>query len=561
MYCGDETGSFIGDVGSCSARFGYGGNNAPSYVVPSIVMTQEDNAKILKSSIPASCYNYKYGHPNDSESVVYDYRVPMRRVRCPPNAQEQQQIGPITDPSAYLQQGDTIDDWDAYEHLWMNAIDTLSVKNIYKHTTGQISSTKSGIKSSTIRSSKGSTSTIAAGDNHCTHPFLVISPGITHPMVTDNTSTNTTMYNANRNKKEILRMTELMMEKFDARAMFVAPTPMLCAFAHGRQTALVVDIGCSGTRITPVVDGLLLHQSQRRSGRGTDWIQNCIWQALLLQQEQQSTKKFNLTPRYQVKQSMSKLNVNKEREVHSIFHRWAMNDLMYEIRTSEHIALPDWWYDPTVPFIYDDNDDAMMDDDSNELQGNAMRGNYYELPDGTRIDLSTRIGKDICRVPELFFSEMCPFAKYYQTNESQSILNQHETLSNKPLHQLIHESLSAVPDVDVRRELASTIVLTGGGSSSLHNLASRLSLELSRITSSAYKPKVLASGYGTTINANSTTGIAAASKSHQSTSVERQCSAWIGGSILSSLGSFQQLWLSKAEYEEYGGTLAIQRFP
>lgn len=42
---------------------------------------------------------------------------------------------------------------------------------------------------------------------------------------------------------------------------------------------------------------------------------------------------------------------------------------------------------------------------------------------------------------------------------------------------------------------------------------------------------------------------------------ERSNASWIGGSILTSLGSFQQLWLSKAEYDEYGSTLAVQRFP
>ena len=33
---------------------------------------------------------------------------------------------------------------------------------------------------------------------------------------------------------------------------------------------------------------------------------------------------------------------------------------------------------------------------------------------------------------------------------------------------------------------------------------------------------------------------------------ERKYSVWIGGSILSSLSTFQQMWISKEEYEEYG---------
>lgn len=38
---------------------------------------------------------------------------------------------------------------------------------------------------------------------------------------------------------------------------------------------------------------------------------------------------------------------------------------------------------------------------------------------------------------------------------------------------------------------------------------------------------------------------------------ERKFGAWTGGSILSSLGSFQQLWVSKQEYEE-GGKAVVQ---
>uniref|UniRef100_A0A3B5L7H8 Actin-like protein 6A n=1 Tax=Xiphophorus couchianus TaxID=32473 RepID=A0A3B5L7H8_9TELE len=42
------------------------------------------------------------------------------------------------------------------------------------------------------------------------------------------------------------------------------------------------------------------------------------------------------------------------------------------------------------------------------------------------------------------------------------------------------------------------------------------------------------------------------------TTVERRFSAWIGGSILASLGTFQQMWISKQEYEE-GGKQCVDR--
>lgn len=42
---------------------------------------------------------------------------------------------------------------------------------------------------------------------------------------------------------------------------------------------------------------------------------------------------------------------------------------------------------------------------------------------------------------------------------------------------------------------------------------------------------------------------------------ERRCAAWLGGSILASLGTFQELWISKQEYEEQGPSILDKRAP
>ena len=44
-------------------------------------------------------------------------------------------------------------------------------------------------------------------------------------------------------------------------------------------------------------------------------------------------------------------------------------------------------------------------------------------------------------------------------------------------------------------------------------------------------------------------------------SSERRFGAWIGGSILGSLGSFQQMWISKQEYEEGGRSQVDRKCP
>ncbi len=42
---------------------------------------------------------------------------------------------------------------------------------------------------------------------------------------------------------------------------------------------------------------------------------------------------------------------------------------------------------------------------------------------------------------------------------------------------------------------------------------------------------------------------------------ERRFGSWIGGSILASLGSFQQMWISKQEYEENGKSQVDRKCP
>lgn len=40
---------------------------------------------------------------------------------------------------------------------------------------------------------------------------------------------------------------------------------------------------------------------------------------------------------------------------------------------------------------------------------------------------------------------------------------------------------------------------------------------------------------------------------------EKRYAGWLGGSILSSLGTFHQLWITKDEYEEHGMQIVHQR--
>jgi len=103
---------------------------------------------------------------------------------------------------------------------------------------------------------------------------------------------------------------------------------------------------------------------------------------------------------------------------------------------------------------------------------------------------------------------------------------------------MIYNSIAKC-DPDIRRELFNSIIVTGGNTL-LPQFAERLHKELmEKSPPQMYKVKILATN----------------------SSAERKFSVWIEGSILASLGTFQQMWMSKQEYEEYGRSMVERKCP
>lgn len=89
-------------------------------------------------------------------------------------------------------------------------------------------------------------------------------------------------------------------------------------------------------------------------------------------------------------------------------------------------------------------------------------------------------------------------------------------------------------DLDARRELLSNIFVTGGNSCHT-NFPERLQAEL--ISSDHW-------GVGQKIK------VFSRAENH-----ERQNCSWLGGSVLASMSTFNQLVMSREEYEEHGALL------
>uniref|UniRef100_A0A2K6TTH0 Actin gamma 1 n=1 Tax=Saimiri boliviensis boliviensis TaxID=39432 RepID=A0A2K6TTH0_SAIBB len=130
----------------------------------------------------------------------------------------------------------------------------------------------------------------------------------------------------------------------------------------------------------------------------------------------------------------------------------------------------------------------------------------YELPNGQVITIGN----------EQFW---CPEALFQPSFLSMESCGIHETTFNSIMK----------CDVDIRKDLYANTVLSGG-TTMYPGIANRMQKEITALAPSTMKIKIIAPP-------------------------ECKYSVWIGGSILASLSTFQQMWISKQEYDESGPSI------
>jgi len=134
----------------------------------------------------------------------------------------------------------------------------------------------------------------------------------------------------------------------------------------------------------------------------------------------------------------------------------------------------------------------------------------YELPDGQVINVST----ERFRCPEVLFQP--------------ALIGKED----EGVHVLTYNSIMKC-DIDIRKDLYGNVVMSGG-STMFPGIADRMSKEIVAKAPSSMTVKIVAPP-------------------------ERKYSVWIGGSILASLSTFEDMWVTKDEYDDSGPSIVHRK--
>lgn len=317
------------------------------------------------------------------------------------------------------------------------------------------------------------------------------------------------------------KLIEMAFETFNSPAFYLGKTPVLSAFAAGKSTALVFDSGATTTSAIPIVDGYILKKGIRRAPIGGNFVSQ---QALLTVKEKNG---IDVLPQYEIK-TKTAVEVGQPASYTTHDDRVPASQVGKQFRELGVLRVLDDFKQTVAhvsEYTYDEHKLALRP------------AKAYEFPNGYNNLYNTErfsIAEVLFNPRDFIIGGNTETLENGNTKRTVDISypkvnspNMVDVDSITGADELILQSIAAC-DIDLRPQLYPNIVVSGGNTL-IPGFADRLKEELT-LKEPAMKTKIQAAGLN----------------------YERKFAPWIGGSILSSLGTFHELWISKQEYDEFG---------
>ena len=301
------------------------------------------------------------------------------------------------------------------------------------------------------------------------------------------------------NKSNRIKLTEFMFEKYKIPAIYICKSAVLSGFSCGRSTCLVFDSGHNTTYAVPVNEGYALQKSLIKNNIAGDWVTNLVEKNL-------EKRNININPFF-------KFKVKKDGEKYKT--EFLKDDAIFD-KTYEN-----FWKKEIIRDLKESclttNDEALKYDEAKDefIPNSVNQELIYDLPDKNTINMT----HDKNLILERVFNPVKEYPEFMG------------------YHQMVNDAISK-SDLEIKKELYSNIFLCGGNTL-FSGFPERFQKQIINTNKQNFKIKII---------------------THPS-NTERKFSAWIGGSILSSLGTFHQLWLSLAEFEEHGASIIERKCP
>lgn len=322
------------------------------------------------------------------------------------------------------------------------------------------------------------------------------------------------------------RLVELFFETFAVPAAYLAKSAVLAAYASGRTTGLVLDIGHSGASAVPVLEGAVVKDKMIRTNVGGRALSTAL-------RSQLAADGHQVRPLWAFKRTLTR-----------------RSDGTVEGSSSTPVLVPDitesYGQFANMRIIEEIKAGLCRVDDNNRggVSQSVASEATWELPDGNII----RMGEDKFEAAEeTIFGELPhvsngPDSEVRLSYVQQMVKNvgsngapvgQH-AVTSRGVDGMVVDAIRMC-EQSTHRDMYAGVCLTGG-TAHMNGLYERISAGLAE---TYHKVRVLAA-----------TG-----------AMDRKYCSWTGGSILGTFSEFQRLWISKKDYDESGSSFVHQRDP